>query len=335
MPCVEHESRSRSLSAAAVRRIRRAGIAIVVLALAVVPLACDFASPGGISPIYTPRNAHQAYGHSLAQASLIRTALGRDWLAAAETALAAPAELELPFADHVVFEAAEPRALGYSFRAAAGDRLEVSARVEADEPLQLFVDLFAATGDGLEHVASAPPTFPGPGRGYRVEWEALEDALFVLRVQPELLRSGKLEVAVRRMPLLAFPVTGLDLRAIQSGFGAERDGGRRAHRGVDIFAARGTETVAALDAFVARVDTTPRGGNVVWLQPLFGNMRLYYAHLDTQVVREGQFVRAGDVVGTVGNTGNAVTTPPHLHFGVYLRRRGMRGGARDPYVFLD
>jgi murein DD-endopeptidase MepM/ murein hydrolase activator NlpD len=104
---------------------------------------------------------------------------------------------------------------------------------------------------------------------------------------------------------------------------------------VDIFANRGTDAVAAVDAWVSRVDTTPRGGNVVWLQPVFGNMRLYYAHLDTQLVRAGEFVAAGDVLGTVGNTGNAVTTPPHLHFGVYLRRAGRRGGARDPYDFLN
>ena len=47
-------------------------------------------------------------------------------------------------------------------------------------------------------------------------------------------------------------------------------------------------------------------------------------------MRPGQFVTAGEVVGTVGNTGNAITTPPHLHFGVYVRRRG----ARDPVAFL-
>jgi murein DD-endopeptidase MepM/ murein hydrolase activator NlpD len=51
-------------------------------------------------------------------------------------------------------------------------------------------------------------------------------------------------------------------------------------------------------------------------------------------VTPGQFVQSGEVVGTVGNTGNARTTPPHLHFGVYLRRRGMRGGATDPTNFL-
>ncbi|HLF12140.1 MAG TPA: M23 family metallopeptidase, partial [Gammaproteobacteria bacterium] len=143
-------------------------------------------------------------------------------------------------------------------------------------------------------------------------------------------------VAVRVLtsPLLAFPVEGFDTRAIQSGFGAERDGGARAHRGVDIFAPRGATAVAATDAWVVRVETTRVGGNVVWLQPLFGNMRLYYAHLDRQYVERGQFVLAGEPIGAVGNTGNAISTPPHLHFGVYVRKPGVRGGARDPYGFL-
>jgi SH3-like domain-containing protein len=45
----------------------------------------------------------------------------------------------------------------------------------------------------------------------------------------------------------------------------------------------------------------------------------YYAHLDSQVVRRGDRVLAGDTIGFVGNTGNARTTPPHLHFGIASR----------------
>ena len=49
---------------------------------------------------------------------------------------------------------------------------------------------------------------------------------------------------------------------------------------------------------------------------------LYYAHLDKQLVENGSFVEIGDTLGLVGNTGNARTTPPHLHFGVYRRGEG-------------
>jgi hypothetical protein len=59
-------------------------------------------------------------------------------------------------------------------------------------------------------------------------------------------------------------------------------------------------------------------------------MHLYYAHLDEQLVREGQIVNKGDVIGLVGNTGNAEKTSPHLHFGVYVQ-----GGPVDPLPFVN
>ena len=99
-------------------------------------------------------------------------------------------------------------------------------------------------------------------------------------------------------------------------------------------AARATPVLAATDGWVTRVETTRVGGNVIWMQPLFGNMRVYYAHLHEQWVKPGDFVTAGQPLGAVGNTGNAVTTPPHLHFGVYVRQAGRRGGAQDPAEFL-
>ena len=57
---------------------------------------------------------------------------------------------------------------------------------------------------------------------------------------------------------------------------------------------------------------------------------LYYAHLDRQLVQPGQHVRPGDTLGLVGNTGNARTTVPHLHFGIYQSGRG----AVDPWPYL-
>ena len=157
----------------------------------------------------------------------------------------------------------------------------------------------------------------------------------MLRVQPPLGAAAQLDVAIRRRPHCShFPSTASTAARSGARFGAERDGGRRAHRGVDIFAARGTPVLAATDGWVTRVETTRVGGNVVWMQPLFGNMRVYYAHLHEQWVEPGEFVLAGQPLGAVGNTGNAITTPPHLHFGVYVRQPGVRGGARDPADFL-
>ena len=81
--------------------------------------------------------------------------------------------------------------------------------------------------------------------------------------------------------------------------------------------------------FLLVMDSISVGGKVVWLRDTFGNS-LYYAHLDSQAVSSGMRVDVGDTLGFVGNTGNARTTPPHLHFGVY--RRGE--GPVDPYWFV-
>jgi peptidoglycan LD-endopeptidase LytH len=306
--------------------------------LALVPLGGSSKSSELQLQPYLPRSPHQAYGYSLAHGRLSRSP-ARAWLVASETAIAEPAAAALPFETGGRFDAAGADAVGYRFGARSGRRMliEVATQDETAGEGAVFVDLFlAADGGPVEYLRSAPPlrTREADSR-QRIELAILQDGEYLLRVQPSLDYEGRYEVSIRSAPLLTFPVEGAGTRAIQSGFGAERDGGARAHRGVDIFAPRGTPALAAMDAWVTRVDTTPRGGNVVWLQPMFGNMRLYYAHLDTQLVQSGDFVQAGDAVGTVGNTGNAITTPPHLHFGVYLRQQGMRGGARDPYPFLD
>jgi murein DD-endopeptidase MepM/ murein hydrolase activator NlpD len=272
----------------------------------------------------------------LAQARLTETALGQEWLRASERALDSPVAVEPAYEAEGSFEAGAATAWGYRIAGRAGQRLAATVRVTAVDRVEVFVDLFRLDGDNPVHVASAAarPVGAAESAEQRIEWQVLEPCEYILRIQPELLRAGMINVTLRAEALLGFPVTGLDTRAIQSGFGDERDGGTRAHRGVDIFAARGTDAVAAVDGWVTRVDATRRGGNVVWLTPVFGDLRLYYAHLDTQLVEVGQFVRRGDVIGTVGNTGNAATTPPHLHFGVYVRRAGQRGGATDPVSFL-
>ncbi|HEX7082147.1 MAG TPA: M23 family metallopeptidase [Gammaproteobacteria bacterium] len=313
--------------------------------------ACALAPVGGsskdsevlLSP-YLPRTAHQAYGYSLAlDGPRVRPA--KEWLLAAEHALFRPAAAALPLEVVGRFHSSRAEALGFAFDARGGRRIEIEVRTAASPEAgaavaasPVFVDLFSAAAGRLEILESAAPARGDEhgARVHRLEVAVLAPERFVLRVQPALEYAGEYRVTVRAAPLLAFPVDGMDIEAIQSGFGAERDGGARSHRGVDIFAPRGTPALAAMDSWVSRVETTRRGGNVVWLQPLFGDLRLYYAHLEEQLVEPGDFVLAGEAVGTVGNTGNAITTPPHLHFGVYVRRRGGgRGGARDPYPFLD
>ena len=128
---------------------------------------------------------------------------------------------------------------------------------------------------------------------------------------------------------LRVPVQGVSMRAVRDTFGAPRSGDRT-HHGVDIFASRGTPVLSTTRGIVARIGENRLGGLVVWvLGP--GGDRHYYAHLDSIAdIKMGQRVAPGDVLGTVGTTGNARGTPPHLHYGVYRRTHG----AINPFPLL-
>ena len=284
---------------------------------------------------YVPESPHRAYGAFLAGHGSDRGAPLHDWVSQADRAILEPTRVTLPFEIASELDTAEPWAAGYLFSAEFGRRLQVElVRENGAENAELFVDLYQLDSDLPRYVSSAPavPSSGPAPLSQQIAIDALGAGDYIVRVQPSLRKqAGQHRLVIRVEPQLQFPVTGHSTRSIQSGFGADRDGGSREHHGVDIFAPRGTPVVASLDALVSRVNTTKLGGKVVWLQPLFGSTRLYYAHLDSQSVEPGQYVFAGEAIGTVGNTGNARTTPPHLHFGVYIRNRG---GARDPYPFL-
>jgi len=87
------------------------------------------------------------------------------------------------------------------------------------------------------------------------------------------------------------------------------------HKGIDIFAKKGTKVVSSTCGIVLLTGNMEVGGNfVVTLGPKW---RLhYYAHLNKINTRKLSFVKSGENIGTVGNTGNAITTPPHLHYSI-------------------
>ena len=128
---------------------------------------------------------------------------------------------------------------------------------------------------------------------------------------------------------LRIPVHGVAAKALADSWGAPRSGGRT-HRGIDIFAPRGTPVVANTRGLVLGVGWNRLGGNYVrMLGP--GRQIHYFAHLDAfGRFRRGDVVDAGDVLGYVGTTGNARGTPPHLHYGIYA----LPGQAINPYPIL-
>lgn len=135
-----------------------------------------------------------------------------------------------------------------------------------------------------------------------------------------------------RMPAasaLPVPVDGVEVGGVADTFGAPR-GSDRQHAGVDIFAARGTPVRSATLGIVASVRDAGLGGRQVWVVGP-GRERYYYAHLEDWFpgLGSGDVVQAGDEIGSVGDSGNARGTPPHLHFGIYGQ-----DGPRNPLPLL-
>jgi peptidoglycan LD-endopeptidase LytH len=112
-------------------------------------------------------------------------------------------------------------------------------------------------------------------------------------------------------------------------WGDPRSGGR-SHEGVDMMAARGTPVAAIFSGKITSLKDNSLGGKTIWL--LAGGDTYYYAHLDTHApgLSVGQSVSAGEIIGTVGSTGNASELYPHLHFEYHPGG----GSAVNPYPLV-
>jgi len=163
--------------------------------------------------------------------------------------------------------------------------------------------------------ASAATTMQAPG------------SLPPIVVIPEVAPSQGQAVAA---PRYVFPVFG-ENGQFSSDYGAPR-AGTGWHQGNDIFAPIGTPVLAVSDGVLSKVGVNTLGGNRLWLTDDLGNA-YYYAHMSGYAahVADGVRVKAGEIIGFVGNTGQAITTPPHLHFEIHPGD----GPSVDPYPYLQ
>ena len=252
--------------------------------------------------------------------------VARGWEAAAYRAIDAPLAVGSAYQEFGVFPAEETVALGLRIHIPEGQRLRLSMEVSEGSPADLFLDLFKAAPDGESRPAFVQVAELEEGRWY---FDPPGAGDYVIRSQTRIGPEFGYRIAVQVGAPWTFPVAGADRGDIGSFFGDARDGGSRDHHGVDIFASRNTPVLAAADGRVSRVDTTEIGGRVVWQREAGDRGHsIYYAHLERPLVQNGQRLQAGDTVGLVGNTGNARTTPPHLHFGAYRR------GPVDPWNLI-
>lgn len=145
--------------------------------------------------------------------------------------------------------------------------------------------------------------------------------------------------ASERSPLIV-PVRGVRVEQLVDTFGDDRGEGTRRHEALDIMAPAGTPVVAALGGTIEKLYASNDGGNTIYLRSPDRATIHYYAHLAGYApgLREGQQVRQGDPLGTVGSTGNADPAAPHLHFAVLRTTPQARwwdpATAINPYVLL-
>jgi murein DD-endopeptidase MepM/ murein hydrolase activator NlpD len=155
--------------------------------------------------------------------------------------------------------------------------------------------------------AQPPPAAAGP---FRVtspnNTQALVDILTPLEARGVTLQDALLRVVG------PFPVAGL--ASWTDDWHACRDGCTRFHEGLDIFAEHGTPVVATADGVVTQKLVGELSGTSIEIQDA-NAVQYFYAHLSAwaEPIEVGDQVHVGQVIGYVGNTGNAISTPPHLH----------------------
>ncbi len=272
-----------------------------------------------------PASPHQEYERKLVNAGLDQNKMGKAWIIKANNLLPNAVGIKLPYKESGYFAADKVDGAGFKFSLQRGQMLTVRLTKQSVDHFSIYMDFWERRDNGEFKVLAFADSI-----GAELQWEAKRSGEYFLRLQPELLGSGSYNLELVIGPSLAYPLKAVNRKQIQSFYGAGRDNNTRKHEGIDIFSAFRTPVLAIAEGTVTRVNENNLGGKVVWFRPKGKNYTLYYAHLDEQIATAGQQVLVGDTLGLMGNTGNAKTTPPHLHFGIYTSE-----GAVDPLPFVD
>ena len=301
---------------------RPASFTIFSIAVLLFYISCSkLPSP---TAFFKKQSPHDTYGQRLKDAGLNRSAIGAKWLSIADESLGKALIVSIPYKETGYFGTENVQTAVLSFDAKQGQKLHISLN-KKPPGFKIFIDLFQVIQPGdFKPVAFADTI------GLKLDFEIPKTGKYLIRLQPELLQAGEYTLTITSGPSLAFPVSSSGKPHIESFFGDSRDEGGRRHEGLDIFTPKGTPALAVADGLITGVSENKLGGLVVFMRPNEKDYTLYYAHLEVQLVHEGQQVKAGDTVGLIDNTGNAKNTPTHLHFGIYTN-----GGAVDPLPFIN
>jgi len=153
-----------------------------------------------------------------------------------------------------------------------------------------------------------------------------------------LVLSLRLCVTAAAASRIGLPIVGLRASDIHDTYSQTR-GTARQHEAADILAARGTPVYAVVDGTIKKLFLSKPGGITVYQFDVPEEMSYYYAHLDRYAdgLKEGQFLKRGDLLGYVGSTGNANPSAPHLHFAIFelkADKKWWEGTPVNPYPLL-
>ena len=191
-------------------------------------------------------------------------------------------------------------------------------------------------------LTSAVPSSPSPVRRLEPDTEATSGRSpdIATTTDEPLIGPGPASassvVADLQSRRLRLPVDDADIDAMKGGFAQRRDAGSRPHEAVDLLAPRNTPVRAVEDGTIAKLFQSKAGGLTVYQFDPTSTYAYYYAHLERYEAGlvEGDRVRRGQKLGTVGTSGNAPPNTPHLHFAIFLlnqKKQWWQGKAVDPY----
>jgi murein DD-endopeptidase MepM/ murein hydrolase activator NlpD len=273
-----------------------------------------------------PVTPQEHYEQELYKIKAEKTVAGQTWFKVSKQVLSDTLFVNAPYQERFFLGDSIP-AQSIRLKIPEGRKLVITPlRNENDTLSNLFLELYRIKTNGkpqrIEYLKTNENTLTLSDH---------EGDTLLLRLQTGLNETIRVSLSLTTQPTLVFPVAGYGMQNLISFWGAQRDGGVRSHEGVDIKAPRATPVVASENGVITQTGTNNLGGKIVFLSAGGSPYSIYYAHLDSQLVSVGQQVVRGDTLGLVGNTGNAITTTPHLHYGIYSRG----SGAINPLPFID
>lgn len=205
--------------------------------------------------------------------------------------------------------------------------------------------------DTATHILGGPPWTPAESAALQSDSAHLTemDSSFLTPAQPAAAggaagATGAPPSPPMPAPLLAkgsliVPVQGIDASALHDTYDEQRGGGTRAHEALDIPAPRGTPVLSATGGRVLKLFNSKAGGRMVYAADSSEHFILLYAHLDSYApgLADGTPLKRGQVIGTVGTTGNAPPNLPHLHFAIARSndvKQWWKGAPVNPYPVL-